>query len=105
MIAKNSTVIYYVVEEDNHSNALVFLCKIWILSCTFGKKTLFPFFIDYSAHLHRRGLDYALEFLGRFHPHERIGATWVVELHHRRGGVPTYPTISARNVRLWDECA
>lgn len=69
------------------------------------KKTLFPFFIDYSAHSHRRGLDYALEFLGPFHPHERIGASWVVELHHRREGVPTYPTISARNVRLWDECA
>lgn len=28
----------------------------------------------------------------------------MVDLHHRREGVPTYPTISARNVRLWDEC-
>lgn len=68
MIAKNSTVIYYVVEEDNHSNALAFLCKIWILSCTFGKKNFVPLLYRLLYPFAQRGLDYALEFLGSFHP-------------------------------------
>lgn len=54
--------------------------------------------VRYSVHVHRYGgggdeLVCASEFLGPLHPHEGFGATWVVELHHRREGVPTLPLV------------